>query len=41
MGKGPTGTGYLASKVPPNFIEVNMTLMNHDINDDTDMILGH
>lgn len=22
MGKGPTGSGYLASKVPPNFIEV-------------------
>lgn len=23
-GKGPTGTGYLASKVPPNFIEIEL-----------------
>lgn len=25
-GKGPTGTGFLASKIPPNYIEVSMTL---------------
>lgn len=26
--KGPTGTGYLASKVPPNFIQVAMAVKN-------------
>jgi hypothetical protein len=32
MGKGPTGTGYMASKIPANFIEVGMpffVFLNH------------
>ncbi len=31
VGKGPTGSGYLASKVPPNFIEVEMFFMTFSI----------